>query len=187
MSFNFIDDKVNEKIPDIYLPIRDKLLVNECFIEDVSNEIIRIIKLYSNSINNDKNSFLNLPLEILVMILNCLDYHSILNCSLVCKKMYEISHSVREIEVIVKWRKIMDISHWKNSFRFNIDLSEYDKVTDEGIKALAGVKNIDLSWCNNVTDEGIKALSGVQEIYLYNCDNVTDEGVKALGNVRIYR
>ena len=43
-----------------------------------------------------------------------------------------------------------------------IDLHKCDKITDEGLKHLKGVKNINLSC--KITDEGLKYLTGVKYI-----------------------
>mmetsp|Transcript_18451 Transcript_18451/g.20518 ORF Transcript_18451/g.20518 Transcript_18451/m.20518 type:complete len:405 (+) Transcript_18451:24-1238(+) len=64
----------------------------------------------------------------------------------------------------------------------SISVYDADKVTDEGLKALAGVRTIDIE-STTVTDEGLKALKGVHSISLRLCTNITDEGIKALAGV----
>mmetsp|Transcript_23771 Transcript_23771/g.26379 ORF Transcript_23771/g.26379 Transcript_23771/m.26379 type:complete len:106 (+) Transcript_23771:110-427(+) len=64
-----------------------------------------------------------------------------------------------------------------------ISLRNCIKVTDKGVKHLAGVHTIYLSG-TNVTDEGVKALAGVHKISLVECQ-VTDKGVRALAGAHI--
>ena len=42
--------------------------------------------------------------------------------------------------------------------------------------------NLDLSNCNNITDEGLKYLENttIKHLNLSNCSNITDEGIKYL-------
>jgi hypothetical protein len=65
-----------------------------------------------------------------------------------------------------------------------IDLS-WSFITNEGLKALAGVQIIDLRACKNITDEGLRHLAGVQAINLWGCNKITDGGLKHLAGVQI--
>jgi hypothetical protein len=69
----------------------------------------------------------------------------------------------------------------------HINLSRCFRITDEGLQHLTGVQSIDLAWCGQITNMGLQHLAGVQYICLGGCNLITNEGLKHIAGVRRIR
>jgi len=147
--------------------------------------------------------FVELPLEIIVNILELLSIKDLITLCSVNRELREIIKNVRLSHVISLkgWtdEKLINIVENYNFINFDLSLSNVTDVsleyltncrtvnlsfckliTDEGIKALKNCHTVILSFCRLVTDEGIKFLGNCHTVNLIGCDQVTDEGIKAL-------
>ena len=57
-------------------------------------------------------------------------------------------------------------------------------VTTEGFKAIAGVQTLN-AFVTQINDDGLRAVAGVRAINIIACNDVTNEGVKALAGVEV--
>ena len=127
--------------------------------------------------------FVNLPLEIIVIILEQLSFEDLI-------KLSQVNRELREIIKSVRWRHTVKLNKWTdekliyfvNNYNFiNFDLRN-SKITDTGLKVFNDhyCHTVNISGCSLVTDEGIKALSGCNTVILYGCNLVTNEVKKYL-------
>ena len=124
-----------------------------------------------------------LPQEILIEILEYLNFQELLNL----KKINKYFNNLIKQN---KWKYITIIPNSKMSKKklvqfiethnfINYDFNDFD-ITDNELKYLSNCETLNLSWCN-ITDEGIQYLRNCNKLNLYQT-NITDMGLKYLSN-----
>jgi hypothetical protein len=122
---------------------------------------------------------LSLPNEIILQILENLEYRDILNFSETCVRCNLLSHSTKNVEVDEfapsEDPLIFDsILCWKYSFLMNIDLSNTE---------IEDVSN--LSWVHtlNISNTGVKDVSTLGNLHTLNASRTSVLNVHNLGNL----
>ena len=122
------------------------------------------------------------PNEILIRILNYLDWDEIIQLTSVCRhleqliKCYPWSHQVTLFNT-----RILELLTMK--YQFSNYRIQNSNITDDELIHLKGMRIVDLFSCNKITDAGLVYLKGIRTVDLTLCKNITDAGLEHLAEV----
>ena len=145
-----------------------------------------------------------LPNEILIRILNYLNWQEVILFSRVCRQFEQLikTHhwlhrvTIKNINMIqlitkkyqfdnykIKDQKITDTDLSYLSSAHTVDLSDCLNITNAGLSYLLNVQILDLSGCRKITDVGLSHLSKVHTLNIAHCDKITNVGLSYLSEV----